>query len=89
MRQDQKTQSTKRPWRMTQTSMPSQLLLQGGELKDGNSFSIQMSKENAGLIVKAVNCHDDFISLAQSVMKLDCPEHIHVMAYQLLKKASQ
>ena len=56
-----KDNATPRPWRMTQTSMPSQLLLQGGELKDGNSFSIQMSKENAGLIVKAVNCHDELV----------------------------
>ena len=46
-------------------------------------------RESEEFIKKAVNCHDDFISLAQSVMKLDCPEHIHVMAYQLLKKASQ
>ena len=46
-------------------------------------------KKSEAFIKKAVNCHDDFISLAQSVMKLDFPEHIHVMAYQLLKKASQ
>jgi len=46
-------------------------------------------RESEEFIKKAVNCHDDFISLAQSVMKLDCPEHIHVMAYQLLKKASE
>ena len=46
-------------------------------------------RESEAFIKKAVNCHDDFISLAQSVMKLDCPEHIHVMAYQLLKKASE
>jgi hypothetical protein len=46
-------------------------------------------QESEEFIKKAVKCHDDFISLAQSVMKLDCPEHIHVMAYKLLKKASQ
>ena len=55
----------------------------------GSDNAMDMQEANAELIVKAVNCHDDFISLAQSVMKLDCPEHIHVMAYKLLKKARQ
>ena len=86
--------ATKRPWKQGYNGKNGSKIILGSDKDKNEGYPVAIC-DNSTLdtdiqfIIKAVNCHDDFISLAQSVMKLDCPEHIHVMAYQLLKKASQ
>ena len=58
-----KDNATPRPWATVETSQGNILLLQGGSIKEGNHFSLQMTKANARLIVKAVNEYDGLIEM--------------------------
>ncbi len=55
------TEHTPGPWRIQPTSMKGQFLVAGGDLREGDGFSLQFSEGNARLIAAA----PDLLKLAK------------------------
>lgn len=58
------------PWTVQKTSQPGQSLLVGGDIKEGNLISLQMSTANANIIADAVNSHESLIQLLKSAHEI-------------------
>lgn len=94
------TEPTQRPWRISD-KVPDAIICIGEpdshtDYYGGKLIAESVTKSNAELIVKAVNCHDEFISVIKTILgsieegeSFHCTENNRKMLQEALIKAKQ
>lgn len=85
----QKPSNTPRPWHVTDGVNQTLVIRdglerivimtdptsEGADKRAGSPESLEGKKENVALIVRAVNCHEEFLELAKVIVTMGCPSH--------------